>query len=332
MRMDGIESVNGSKYRQKLNVLWNLTKRCNFDCSYCTSAFHDNYSKPIPIELLKKAVDKIISTVNGNRRNAHFTFVGGEPTVHPKFKDLLLYINDNRQGDQIGIQTNFTRPNKWFMDLYEETILSTLNVSLHFEYEWEKMANKMIEFDLFTRRFRGQIGYAETGLVVNVMAHKDYKAELEKAIKLFNTYNVKYVIRKVRNPRDVGPGEYSTLEQYDDSYYEDNEYPYWIDSNNPKFNHKYRFIEIREDNENKLVHPNEIMKRKKNYFKGWKCDVGIRTMVIGFDGEVFGAHCGVGGSLGNVYDDSILKLKTEPTICTANYCDCTFDISISKVK
>ena len=104
MKMDGIKTIYGNKYKTKLLVLWSLTRRCNYDCSYCGSEHHDNYSKPIPLETLKKAVDKIISAAGGKNK-VHFTFVGGEPTVHPQFKVLLLYINDNKTGEQVGIQT-----------------------------------------------------------------------------------------------------------------------------------------------------------------------------------------------------------------------------------
>jgi len=70
-------------HQNSLSVMWNLGKRCNYDCSYCPASIHDNHSPHTDIEILKNTVDKICET----DRSVRFTFTGGEPTVHPGLRN-----------------------------------------------------------------------------------------------------------------------------------------------------------------------------------------------------------------------------------------------------
>ena len=74
----------------------------------------------------------------------------------------------------------------------------------------------------------------------------------------------------------------------------------------------------------------DIVGKKLNYYKGWKCALGSDSIFINPDGDMYGASCKVGGLLGNVYGDFIVP--TEWLTCTRNVCSCGSDLFIPKSK
>ena len=80
-----------------------------------------------------------------------------------------------------------------------------------------------------------------------------------------------------------------------------------------------------------LYHANDIIKKKMNNFKGWKCSAGIESLMINWDGEVHRATCRVGGSLGNIYNGSFEEPEQE-IICTRQWCTCAADIPLTKIS
>jgi MoaA/NifB/PqqE/SkfB family radical SAM enzyme len=78
------------------------------------------------------------------------------------------------------------------------------------------------------------------------------------------------------------------------------------------------------------MHANDIIKLHKNKFKGWTCTAGLESLMINWDGEVHRATCRVGGSLGNIYNDTF-ELPVDPIICTRDSCTCAADIPLTKV-
>ena len=92
-------------HQNTIKIEWNLSKRCNYDCSYCPADIHDNVSPHTDIEILKAAVDKL-ATLNKPLR---ISFTGGEPCVHPKFKELVNYTKWKTNA-WINVTTNGTLP------------------------------------------------------------------------------------------------------------------------------------------------------------------------------------------------------------------------------
>jgi len=66
-----------------------------------------------------------------------------------------------------------------------------------------------------------------------------------------------------------------------------------------------------------------------NKYKDWSCNAGIESLMINWDGEVHRATCRVGGSLGNIYDDTFVA-PSEPVRCDRNFCTCAADIPLTK--
>ncbi len=79
-----------------------LTYGCNLKCPYCfANEFVNKRSSYITEENFVKAIEFL--TREGVTR---IGLIGGEPTLHPKFKDFLEYLINNGKVDEATIYTN----------------------------------------------------------------------------------------------------------------------------------------------------------------------------------------------------------------------------------
>lgn len=66
---------------------------CNLNCSYCFANDIVNIDKNKEISLFN--LKKIINWILKDSSNEYIGIIGGEPTLHSKFKDILLYLSEN---------------------------------------------------------------------------------------------------------------------------------------------------------------------------------------------------------------------------------------------
>lgn len=287
-------------HQHMIKIEWNLGKRCNYDCEYCPSVIHDNYSPHTDIEILKQAVDRLPT-------NSRISFTGGEPTVHPEFEELVMYCVQ-KDISWINVTTNGTRSSLYYFRLPIHHIV----FSLHFEKDWHRV------FETITRYAASDV---EPGMrkpcMINVMAHPDKMTEVRSATRRLDSLNIPYAIRRIRWTND-------DHNIFDDMRYDQQDLD-WIMSKDATVAPNCII-----DNKQKM-HANDIIKFHKNKFKNWACTAGQESLMINWDGEVHRATCRVGGSLGNIYSGSF-TLPDQPVICTRDFCTCAADIPLTKVN
>jgi MoaA/NifB/PqqE/SkfB family radical SAM enzyme len=284
-------------HQDKIKVEWNLGKRCNYDCAYCPSEIHDNVSPHTDINMLYRAVDKLVAT--GDIR---LSFTGGEPCVHPMFGELVSYAKSS--GIKfISVTTNGTRRSDYYVALDVDQYV----FSLHFEPDWRRVLDTIIEVHKTSHRY----------VMVNLMAHQDKMDLAKEAVALLTLSNVPYVVRRIRwsqGVQDVFNDEKYTTDDLD-----------WIISNTATVKPNTIIDDVDK------YHANDIIKLHLNKYHGWKCNAGIESLMINWDGDVHRATCRVGGVLGNIYKGSFFQ-NPEPVICTREYCTCAADIPLTKVN
>lgn len=97
-----------------------VTRRCNLSCGYCTE--YDNFSPPIPFDVLKTRIDALhrLKVIN-------ITMLGGEPLLHPQIAEIVAYADRDAQ---VSITTNgFLLSDKIIASL-NEAGLSNMQVSI----------------------------------------------------------------------------------------------------------------------------------------------------------------------------------------------------------
>ena len=71
------------------NIL--LTNVCNLQCPYCFANYYTHdIAEEITLESFKKALDFIASS---NNQNEKIGLIGGEPTLHTQFGEILENIH-----------------------------------------------------------------------------------------------------------------------------------------------------------------------------------------------------------------------------------------------
>lgn len=86
----------------------------------------------------------------------------------------------------------------------------------------------------------------------------------------------------------------------------------------------------RENGEFQDFSTDEIVGKRLNYYRNWKCGAGSKNIHIDMDGNIYAASCKVGGKLGNVYED----FETPETwiTCNVDICSCGADLFVPKMK
>jgi MoaA/NifB/PqqE/SkfB family radical SAM enzyme len=291
-------------HQDQIKIEWNLGKRCNYDCTYCPSSIHDNFSPHTDINILESTVDKLTQLGKPLR----ISLTGGEPCVHPDIEDFLEYLK-MKDVFWVNLTTNGTRGSSWYLN--NEMFFNHIVFSLHFEHDWQRIVRVINEFYDKTER----------DFFVNVMAHHDHMDNVRKVVKEFKEKGIRFAIRRLRWTE----GDHNV---FDDMRYDGNDLE-WILANDATV--KPNTIIFKDKDEKVYLHANDVIKQKLNDFKDWSCNAGIESLMINWDGEVHRATCRVGGSLGNIYTGSF-TVPTEPIICTRDWCTCAADIPLTKLK
>ena len=289
------------QHQDTIKIEWNLGKRCNYDCSYCPSSIHDNTSPHTDIEILKKAVDKIANL----GKPVRLSFTGGEPTVHPKFPELIKYCK-HVGINWISVTTNGTLPYEFYASLPVDQYV----FSIHFEYDWMRVSNTL----------RKLAGMTKIGLIGQIMAHHDHMIPAKITREVLTQEGVPSTVRRIRWTE-------GNHDLFDDMRYHPDDLA-WIKEQESTVPGNTVFD---PDGISQIIHANDVIKLHLNKFKGWTCNAGLESLMINWDGEVHRATCRVGGSLGNIYEDTFVA-PSDPVICTRDWCTCAADIPITKVN
>ena len=291
-------------HHTSVHVEWNIGKRCNLDCGYCPAEIHDNFSPHTDL-------DKMVNTIYELEKIGkpiRLSLTGGEPTVHPKINEILKCARDSL--DWLSVTTNGLRSSAWYI----KQPVNQWVFSLHFDNEHSRRATEnVVEYS----QLLDMEGIA-TLYQVNLMAHHEHMDEVRAAATLLEGHNIPYVCRRIRWT------EAENRDWFDDLRYKAEDLD-WILS-------KVATVKPNCTIDGKeLIHANDVIKDKRNEFKGWTCNAGLESLMINWDGEVHRATCRVGGSLGNIYNGTF-ESPIAPIICTRKWCTCVADIPLTKVK
>lgn len=100
-----------------------LTSKCNLQCPYCfADEFVNKDNEVISLDNFCKAVE-FIKTLKGERVG----LIGGEPTLHPNFKEFLQVLINDKTIDDVIIYTNGLEIDKYIDLLLDKKIFLLVN-------------------------------------------------------------------------------------------------------------------------------------------------------------------------------------------------------------
>ena len=289
-------------HQDSIRVEWNLGKRCNYDCSYCPESIHDNTSPHTDIEILKATVDKLVALGKPIR----LSFTGGEPTVHPKFTELVKYAN-HKNIQWVSVTTNGTLP----FEFYAMLPVDQYVFSLHLEYNWRRVWDTVLKVS----------SRSNIKVIAQIMAHHNHMDAVLQLRARCLQEEIPSTVRRIRWTE----GDHDL---FDDMRYHPDDLK-WIKEQEATVKENTVIFLKEEPDMPRLKHANDVIKLHLNKYKGWTCNAGIESLMINWDGDVHRATCRVGGSLGNIYEGSF-NVPVEPVTCDRNFCTCAADIPLTK--
>ena len=163
-------------YRHKL-VAWDLGRRCNFECWYCSENSHNLYEPLKNLESLKNAYNNLKKYWAGEGK-IKFSFTGGEPAV---YKDYLSFVKFLRtEGHTISTTTNGSSTEKYYSEL---AFYSNITFSIHLRYV------ESLGLDRFLNAVKGAISGnnpdRKNWIGVRIMLEPGYKDLAEKCFNEF---------------------------------------------------------------------------------------------------------------------------------------------------
>lgn len=190
-------------------ITWDLGRRCNYDCSYCPTHRHDNYSSHASLDELKQTTDFLfdyITIISKYRQNKdfHISFTGGEPTVNPDFIQFAKYIRNKYEKNykdnfnlKLDLTTNAAMSSKICKSICEN--FDYVTVSYHSEAKQKlKLRVKQRILELYS---------SQINLKVNVMFHAQYFNECIDLCDWLKSNNIKFI------PRLIGEDPASAFSQ-----------------------------------------------------------------------------------------------------------------------
>ena len=120
-------------------VIWEIGRRCNYDCWYCFPDSHNNFESQKSFGTLKAGFEAL-STLWANDERLKFIFTGGEPTFNPDFLEFATYLKN--LGHMIHTTTNGSHKAEYYSQLAK---ISEITFSAHLKYlENQNMFDKFV--------------------------------------------------------------------------------------------------------------------------------------------------------------------------------------------
>lgn len=304
-------------------VEWKLHDKCNYDCPFCGDENKKGLVGWDILETNKEIVDSIANACAGEPFWIQIT--GGEPTLYPKFIELLHYMKE--KGAYTSLISNGSRTIRWWKQLVEANVLDLLFLTFHSQQkaDYKHLADVSDLFlnettlvinmstytiDTLDYLFEG-LDYLKDNtsnlIVTNAMDTITYRIDenligKDKFQKLVESYNIqrgaKFKDKKFGSiPFNLMPLATTTQVTYDD---------------------------LSTETKNVI----QMMKNGENRFEGWECLAGIDSMNIE-NGYKFRGGCKRDKTK---FEANKLKFFTEPFICDVVDCYCGIDMITTKIK
>ena len=314
MNCENLTSISRNTDRKTTVVEWTLGNRCTYACSYCPKVLHDGSAGWHDHKKLTDFLDICYDHYHGYLgREVIVQYTGGEPTVYPKFKNLISYAKD--RGIMQSMISNASRTTRFWKEIVP--YFDKIHLSYHGEFA---TPDHFIEV--------AKIVEQNTDLHVNMLMIPDRFDELLGiAARIRDACPSANIQLK---PLQIGFGDELYPYTETEKYVLDNMHRF--SKHAPRGNMPTGMLKItNEDGSTELTVSNKLLLEGMNKFCGWTCDIGLDTLNVDMWGEIYGGLCRVGGSYGNIYTGEY-TLPADPTVCNKEWCTCHLDIMVTKQK
>lgn len=326
-----------------ITCTWFIGKRCNYDCSYCASFYHDNYSPHASLENACNFIDQLEQYATTQNKSFKIAITGGEPFANPNFIKILEHASEKTNLSQLVVTTNGSMP----LAVYQKAAnyLTNITISLHLEQP-KSITNKTIENIIALNQIQSLF------LNVNIMLLPGRLIQVKKIINKFQQNNVRFVTRTIEPPFEnkdnrIQKGNKEAIAQAEETFVLDkirgkNQNKQDIEQRLREYYSKeeleflekskvqWKNIRLHSQTETLELNTDELKARGLNNWLGWQCFIGIDSLYIQHNGEIYRGNCMLGEKLGHI--GSSINWPSRPFTCTASSCGCNADMIVRKAK
>jgi len=309
---------NKKDIQKFLYIEYDLLSYCNFKCSYCfANKFYkqlDDWGK----EEEENKTKTIVNCIALSKLPVHMMILGGEPSQHSKFIELMHYIltRINRPNDKITLVTNGTFKMKDIDEILHYDNLEII-ISVHFEHAATYGYN--IQYSTIMKKIKKIID-SGTVLILNIMIPDGDKNRTEiisflNIIKQYNNYK-NLIIR----PEHILSADKPLIDSY--NTWDNKDFYNNIFKENKLFNDNNYFI---MEKDKKTTEINEFELYQYLNFNGSVCDYFAYR--VDFRGVVRDYCKEDKYKIFNILEDKFFFRKLEierKTICTMTCCQCLY--------
>lgn len=122
------------------SITWNIGLRCNFDCMYCPSYYHNLTGVDKTLAQLQDIWKSIVDKTQHKKLLYKISFTGGEVTINKDFLPFVEWLDANYSDtiNEIGVTTNGSAPKEYYHKLININSVKHISFSIHSEYFNEK--------------------------------------------------------------------------------------------------------------------------------------------------------------------------------------------------
>jgi len=341
-------------YRDIFNVSWLLGRYCNYNCSYCWPYARSDQRDHRSLPVLTKAMDRIKEQARRNGFNSfHFSFSGGEPTLHPHYLEFLKYYSDdleNTNYQSCHMTSNISPGIGWFKKYIEATKdLHRVSVTASWHREFgvkEEFRDRLIflqENDVhvtinmvmvpswFDRYYEEALFFHEAGINVTLKPQSDPTASrvvdgyTKEQLGLlhngmpqrdFTGARLVQAQKKSHRPKPKRDPKEMQFENGDNQSVPQRMQVEFTDSKGKKW-----YMDQAE----------RFNAFNFNQFKGWMCNAGFQGVVIREpDGTIKRSYSCHDKPIGHIDDE--FEIFDSPKVCVTPSCVSSVDSKIPKEK
>jgi len=297
-----------------MHITWVINNICTNACSYCPSDLHKGKNHHYDWENARRFFQELFKRYP----KVHCSIAGGEPSVSPFLPELVKTFHEHNS--TVGLTSNAAKTVSYWENI--APYLTYVCFSWHPEFVDDKFLEKALAVA------------KHTPVTIRVMMHPSH---WNRCVNAYETFaKIPTVELEAVRILNWGGDSNPTASTYTDEQLE------WFDkhpridkvdrkpySNKPNLEIGADFY-LNDGTIDKSMHTVDYINKGMTNFKGYQCEVGLKSLFISWDGQIRRGNCSAGGDIGSINDPDNIVWPDTPITCDLNICHCTTDVEINK--